>query len=49
MVCNDVALEISDEVCVGVGAGRFVVTGSGGMAEYHCEVGGKINFVEDLG
>ena len=22
---------------------------SGGMTEYHCDVGGKMNFVEDLG
>ena len=47
-VCNDVAFVRSEDVCVGVGVGRFVVAGSGEMTEYHCEGGGKINFVEDL-
>ena len=49
MACSDVAFERSDDVCVGVGVGRFVVAGSGGIAENHCEVGGKMNFVEDMG
>jgi len=29
--------------------GRFVIAGSGGITENHWEVGGKTNFVEDLG
>ena len=32
-----------------MGAERFMVAGSGGITENHCEVGGKMNFVEDLG
>jgi len=47
-VCSDVAFERSEEVCAEVGVGRFAVAGSGGMTEYHCEVGGKMNFAEDL-
>lgn len=48
-MCNDFAFEKSEDVCVGVGVGRFVVVGSGVMTEYHCGVGEKMNLVEDLG
>ena len=47
-MCNDFAFERSEDTCVGVGAGRLVEAGSGGMTEYHCDVGGKMNFGEDL-
>lgn len=39
----------SEEICVGVSAGRFGVAGSWGTTEYHCDDGEKVNFVEDLG
>ena len=49
MACSDVAFDRSEDVCVEVGAGRFVVAGSGGITENHCEVGVKMNFVENPG
>ena len=48
MACKDAAFERREEVCVGVGFGMFAVAGSGGRTEYHCAVGGKTNFAEDL-
>lgn len=47
-MCNDVAFERSEDVCAGVGVGRFVVTGRGGRTEYHCEDEGKMSFAEGL-